>query len=220
MTALAHLPAERIDRPPTEQRIALGAIAWEDYKAIAKALTGRHVRLTYDRGRLEFMTISGKHAILSRLFGHLVAIITQELNLPMLCCGDMTCDSELLLRALEPDECFYITSEPLVRGKDDIDLAVDPPPDLAIEIELSKTRRDRMDVYAALKISEVWRFDGQQLTVNQLSGDGHFVVSECSRYFPMIPVAELLRFVEMRTQTDENSLLRSFREWVRSQIAS
>ena len=77
-----------------------------------------------------------------------------------------------------------------------------------------------MGIYAALQIPEVWRFNGQKLTVNQLGSDGQYVVSERSRYFPTIPVAELVGFVAMRTQTDENSLLRSFREWVRRQIAS
>ena len=220
MTALARPPAELREPIPAEQHLTLGAVDWEDYQAIAQALTGRHVRLTYDRGRLEFMTISGTHGNLSRLFGRLIAALTEELGLAMRSFGDMTCDNESALRGLEPDECFYLHNEPLVRGKDDIDLTVDPPPDLAIEIELSKARRNRMGIYAALEIPEVWRFNGQQLTVNQLSSDGNYSVCDRSRYFPKIPVAELVRFIEMRTQTDENSLLRSFREWVHAQSSS
>ena len=220
MTALAS-PSVEFRKPiSSEQCLALGAIEWEDYQAISKALIGRHVRLTYDRGRLEFMTISAKHGMLSRLLGNLVSILTQEFGIPILSCGDMTCDNESVLRGLEPDECFYLDSEPLVRGKDDIDLSVDPPPDLAIEIELSKARRDRMGIYAALRIPEVWRYNGLQLTVNQLGSDGNYSATEGSRFFPTIPADELVRFIEMRTDVDENSLLQSFREWVRSQITS
>ncbi|HLQ44718.1 MAG TPA: Uma2 family endonuclease [Planctomycetaceae bacterium] len=220
MTALASPPTELREPIPVEQRLTLGAVDWEDYQAIAKALSGRHVRLTYDRGSLEFMTISGTHGNLSRLFGRLIAVLTEELGLPMRSFGDMTCDNESALRGLEPDECFYLDNEALVREKNDIDLSVDPPPDLAIEIELSKARRNRMGIYAALKVPEVWRFNGQQLTVNQLASDGNYAVTNRSRYFPTIPVGEVVRFIEMRTRMDENSLLRSFREWVRSQIAS
>ncbi len=165
------------------------------------------------------MTISGKHGILSRLFNRLIAVLTEELELTVLGCGDMTCDNEDAERGLEPDECFYLESEPLVRGKEDIDLSVDPPPDLAIEIELSRARRSRMNIYAALRVPEVWRYNGMRLTVNQLQADGSYAETESSRYFPNIRIAELLRFIEQRTQTDENSLVKSFREWVRQQIA-
>ena len=184
MTALATRPREHVEPIPVEQRFSLGAVEWETYQAIAQALTGRHVRLTYDRGRLEFMTISGKHGNLSRLFGQLIVAMADELGIPRRSFGDMTCDSESAMRGLEPDECFYFDHEPLVRGKDDIDLSVDPPPDLTIEIELTKSRRSRMGIYAALRVPEVWRFDGQQLTVNQLGTDGNYVVCDRSRYFP------------------------------------
>lgn len=83
------------------------------------------------------MTIFSQHGILSRLFNRLIAILTEEMNMPILSCGDMTCDNPEALRGLEPDECFYLDNESLVRVKEEIDLSTDPPPDLAIEIELS-----------------------------------------------------------------------------------
>ena len=204
----------------SEQRLALGAVDWNTYQTISKALTGRHVRFTYDRGRLEFMTISSKHGRLSRLFNRLIVVLTEELNMPVLGCGDMTCDNEAALRGLEPDECFYLENEPLVRGKEEIDLATDPPPDLAIEIELSRATRDRMNIYGSLRVPEVWRFDGSQLTVHQLTVAGEYATSAESRFFPKIEVAGLLTFIERRTQMDENSLLKSFREWVRQKLSA
>ena len=123
------------------------------------------------------------------------------------------------MRGLEPDECFDLENEPRVRGKEEIDLAVDPPPDLAVGIELSPATRDRMSIYAALRIPEVWRFDGTRLSVHQLVASGEYVESPLSRYFPKIVIAELLEFIERRTQTDENSLLKSFRDRVRQRMA-
>ena len=189
MTLLATAPPKRLTRPEPnrdEQRWSLGAVGWDTYKAISKALTGRHVRLTFDRGRLEFMTISSKHGRLSRLIAQLVAAIADEMRIPRAQFGDMTCDNPESLRGLEPDECFYLDNESLVRGKEEIDLTTDPPPDLAIEIELSPATRDRMSIYAALQVPEVWRFDGVELSVHQLTEAGEYATSPVSRYFPKI----------------------------------
>ncbi|MBC7818315.1 MAG: Uma2 family endonuclease [Planctomycetaceae bacterium] len=201
-----------------EQRFVLWEVSWESYELIAKALEGRHVRTTYEDGRLEFMSTSGRHGILSRLLGRFVTVLTREFGIPILSCGDMTCAKESALRALEPDECFYLENEPLMRGKDEFDLAVDPAPDLAIEVELSPAQRDRMSVYAGLGVPEVWRYDGSKLTVNELGADGVYVVKEASRYFPEIPMSELARFLELRKQMDGNGVVDAFRDWVRSQV--
>lgn len=221
MTSLATAPVPRKRSVTTpdpdrdvEQRFVIGAINWSSYQDIARALTGRHVRLTYDRGSLEFMTISGKHGKLSRLIGQLIAALADELGIPRGQYGDMTCDNESAMRGLEPDECFYLTNEPIVRGKDDIDLTVDPPPDLAVEVDLSPSRRDRLSVYPALGIPEVWRYDGAMLTVHQLDVSGAYVEATTSLYFPTISIAGVAEFIDRRTQLDEASLLRSFREWV------
>jgi Uma2 family endonuclease len=222
MTAVAPATSEprpALEMTEREQRFSLGAISWATYQEIARALNGRHVRLTYDCGRLEFMTISPRHGRLSRLLAQLVAALADEMGVPRVQFGDMTCDNEDALRGLEPDECFYLENEPLVRDREEIDLTVDPPPDLAIEIELSPSTKDRLAIYAALKVPEVWRFDGHRLTVHQLTDDGQYMESSESRYFPKISISELVGFIERRTQMDENSLLNSFREWVRKVLA-
>lgn len=194
----------------------LEGIDWETYRQISDELTGRHLRITYEEGRLDLMTISGKHGNLCRLFVALIRVLTEEMNLPLSCYGDMTCDKKKAQRGLEPDECFYIQNEPAVRLKDDIDLTVDPPPDLAVEIELSRARRDRLSVYAGVGVPEVWRYNGKRLTCQVLSNDGKkYVESNVSRAFPKLQLADLQRFVELRTQLDETSLIRSFREWAR-----
>lgn len=191
-------------------------IDWETYRDISDELTGRHLRITYEDGRLDLMTISSKHGRLCRLLANLIRVLTDEMNLPLSCYGDMTCDKKKSLRGLEPDECFYIQNEPAVRLKDDIDLTVDPPPDLAVEIELSRARRDRLSVYAGVGVPEVWRYNGKRLTCHVLSKDGkNYVESKVSRAIPKLQLADLLHFVELRTQLDETSLIRSFREWAR-----
>ena len=210
-------PEDRESAAP--QRFVLRAVDWQTYRAISEALSERHVRLTYDRGNLEFITISYIHARLSRLLGRFIVVLTEELGLPLRSAGDMTCDREDLERGLEPDECFYIENEPAIRHKDEIDLTTDPPPDLAIEIDISRSSRNRLGIYEALNISEVWCFDGEAIRVYCRGDDGKYSWTDRSRHFPFLPLQELARFLRKRTEQDENTLVQSFRVWVREQLA-
>jgi Uma2 family endonuclease len=199
------------------RRIRLHDIDWATYRTISDALTGRHVRLTYDRGRLELMTISAEHGFLSRLFTHMIGVLAEELGLGRRSVGDMTCDREDVLRGLEPDECFYIANEPRMRGKRKVDLAVDPPPDLAIEIDISRPSRERQGVYEALGVPELWVFDDFVLVGFSLGAEGYEPI-ETSRSFSPLRIADLLPFLERRHEVEEGELLRSFREWVREHV--
>lgn len=202
------------------QRLQLRGLDWDRYRRIADALEGRHVRLTYDRGNLEFMTISAAHAPLSRLLAQFVVVLTEELGLPRRSFGDMTCGREDLDRGLEPDECFYVANEAVVRGRDEIDLTVDPPPDLAIEVDISPPGRNRPAIYAALGVPELWRFDGETLTMSILAPDGRYAIVERSRCIPPVRPADLGAFLARRHGTDEASLVREFRTWARSLAAA
>lgn len=203
---------------PHEQRFLMRNVDWQSYRAFADALGESHVRLTYDRGNLEFMTPSHGHERWKSLLGRFVGVLTEELNVPMQSGGSTTFNRADLARGLEPDECYYLENEPLVRDKDEIDLDVDPPPDLAVEIDISRSSLNRMAIYAALRVSEIWRFDGQQLRVYHLV-DGSYVEADHSRHFPFLPLAEMQVFLLRRNNMDETSLIRSFRQWVRDQIA-
>ncbi len=198
----------------------LRAVDWETYRAISTALKGRHLRLTYDRGTLEFMTISPRHGNFSWLLGRLIVTLTEELGLPIRGFSDMTCDREDLERGAEPDECFYLENEPKIRDKDEIDLQSDPPPDLVVEIDISRSSLRRLGIYEALRVPEVWRYDGEILQVRRLNAQGEYQVVEQSGHFPRIPIGELAGFLARRNQTDENSLVREFRAWVRQQMAA
>jgi Uma2 family endonuclease len=200
------------------QRLVLRGVEWSEYRKISDAFNGRHLRLTYDRGTLEFMTISSTHGRFGRLLARLVGALTEELALPLCSCGDMTCDREDLERGLEPDECFYITNEPLVRDREKIEVGIDPPPDLAVEIEITRSSRNRLGIYAALGVPEVWRFDGESLTMHQRLANGQYAVAERSPQFPFLSATELGKFLQLYTQMEENALVRSFRDWVRKQI--
>ena len=203
-----------------EQRVLVSGIDWQGYRGIADALGDAHVRLTYNEGSLEFMTLSHGHERCSNLIGRFIEALTEEFDLPIQSGGSTTLNREDLDRAAEPDQCFYIDNEPLVRGKDEIDLTIDPPPDLVVEVDITRSSRARMKIYSAMGIPEVWRYDGEVLRVTQLDDAGEYLEVAESRFFPGISPQKVSEFLSQRTLMDANQLLRSFRQWVREALSS
>jgi len=204
---------------PQEQRFLMRNIDWSKYRSIADDLGETHVRLTYDRGNLEFMTLSHGRERWSSLLGQFIEVLTDELSMPRQSGGSTTLNREDVERGIEPDKCYYLEHEPEVRDKDQIDLTVDPPPDLAIEVEISRSSLSRMDIYAKLRVPEVWRYDGEVLRVYQLSEDGRYIQVERSPHFPFLPLDEVQTFLVRRNSMDETSLIKAFRQWVRELLA-
>jgi Uma2 family endonuclease len=206
---------------PRVQRVVLPGVDWRSYSGWIRLLDGRRdVRLNYDRGVLEIMTLSYGHESWGRLFCRLIVVLTEELGLPIASGGSTTLRRRKRRRGLESDECFWISNEPRIRGKDDLDLRVDPPPDLALEIDISRSSLDRMAIYAALGVPEIWRFDGTSLTFNVLGTDGKYASVATSPTFPGLTPADLISFLHLRTQLDENALIRQFRAWVRQHLVA
>ncbi|HEY9871882.1 MAG TPA: Uma2 family endonuclease [Candidatus Obscuribacterales bacterium] len=198
-------------------RVLLRNISWQTYQALLKDVESEPaIRLTYDRGRLEIMTPLDPHESYKKLIGRFVEALTEELNIEIRSLGSRTCNREDLARGLEPDQCYYIQNESLVWNKEQIDLNQDPPPDLVIEIDITSSSINRLELYADLAVPEVWRYDGSCLKIYFLVGKRY---QECDRSptFPFLLQTEILRFLELRKTTRETSLIRLFREWVRSQ---
>jgi Uma2 family endonuclease len=204
---------------PSEQRLRLSGIPWETYVLFSDGLGERHIRVTYDRGEMEVMSPSFRHENRKKLLGRLVEVLTEEMNIDIASAGSMTCRREVLERGLEPDDCYWIEHESLVRDREDIDLDVDPPPDLALEIEISRSTLNRMAIYAALCIPEVWRWDGELLRVHLLTAKGTYRQSDRSKAFPFLPLDGFSEFL-VRTDVSETQLVRSFRAWVRKRKES
>jgi Uma2 family endonuclease len=204
----------------TSQQLVLDGVSWRTYGRLLRALDDRHVRLTYDRGDLQIMTLSPEHERFKHLLGLFVGVLVEELGWDMAGFGSMTFKSSKQRRGLEPDECYWIQSESLVRGKDTIDLRSDPPPDLACEIDVTHSSLDRLSIYAALGVPEVWRFNGRQLVAHLLGPEGRYQESGQSRAFPFLALGEVERFLETRSAHSETELVRQFRVWVRGRIAT
>jgi len=201
-----------------ETRILLSNISWDIFEALG-ASDCAGIRFTYDRGCLEIMSPSPEHEWFHRLLGRMIESLTEELNIPIRSGGATTLKIKLKQRGLEPDECYYVLNEPRVRGKKDIDLATEPPPDLAVEVDISHSSLDKMGIYADLGVPELWLYDGTSLRVFHLRAEGVYAQEQQSFAFPFLDLNEIHRFLDRCEETDETSWIRSFRSWVRQQYA-
>ncbi|HXG12910.1 MAG TPA: Uma2 family endonuclease [Gemmataceae bacterium] len=221
MTAIASLPANQAAPlcPAEGQRFLLHNVSWQSYRAIGEALRDRPgLHLTYDRGTLEFMTLSPEHERCKVLLRRLIEVLAEELNLAIGSFGSTTYQREDLEKGLEPDECYYLRNLPRVRGKRRLDLTADPPPDFVIEVDITRSSIDRLRLYAAFGVPEVWRFDGTTIHVLLLTAKGEYEPSDHSPTFPMVPIGELVRFMRQGEAEDDTSMVRAFRAWVRRQL--
>lgn len=201
------------------QRFLLHEVDWPTYARLLRALAGRPaVRLTYDRGTLELMTPSYAHEDLSYLIGRFVDTLTEEFGLPVKGGRSTTFRRRSRRGGLEPDGSWWIAHERAVRGKTEIDLRRDPPPDLALEIDVTHSLLDRLAIYEALGVPEVWRFASGRMTCHVLGPDGRYAESETSKTLPKLVPRDLEPFIELRERLDENAVVSRFRSWVRRLI--
>jgi Uma2 family endonuclease len=206
-------------RPLPGECFALDGIRWQTYEMILRDL-GDHsrLRLTYDRGRLQIMSPLPVHERWAQQLALFVRVLAATSRLPFVCFGSMTIRREDLQRGLEPDSCFYLASWHRVRGKRELDFRTDPPPDLAIEIDVTRSSLDRMSVYAALGVPELWRYDEKALRCYHRNDQG--IYDECpnSRAFPLVRVADLEPFLAQAFDLDDGTLAEQFQTWVRSRF--
>ena len=208
-------------RIPSRQKLILDNVSWDEYTRHLRNFEGRHLRLTYDQGMLEIMTLSHEHEGLGWFLDKLVFVLTEELTLPIKGGGSTTFRKKKKHKGLEADNCYWIAHEAEVRGKTVIKLSIDPPPDLAIEVDISRSSMNRMRIYAAIKVPEVWRHDRNGLAFLVLNSLGKYDPAAVSPAFPMpITPADLLPFIAMRDHMDENAVIRQFRAWIRAKLAA
>ncbi|OUL29448.1 hypothetical protein BV372_23695 [Nostoc sp. T09] len=204
---------------PAEQRTVLYNISWETFEALLRD-TGedRGSRFAYDCGTLEIMTPLFEHENPKIQFDRLILVIVEELGIEIKSAGSTTLKSRLANRGIEPDNCYYIQNESRVRGRETLNLETDPPPDLAIEIDITSSSINKFRIYSALGIPELWRYDGQNLKFYQLL-DGQYIECEFSIAFPLVSVNDISRFIQQSKTMGEIALLKSFRTWIKKSIA-
>nr|WP_199290486.1 Uma2 family endonuclease [Leptolyngbya sp. FACHB-36] len=202
---------------PPGQRVLLHNISWQEFEAILDELGDhRGSRLAYDNGTLEIMMPLPEHEIDKELIGDLVKALLEELDIEFCTLGSTTFKNQAMAQGIEPDQCFYIQNESLIRGKTRLDLTIDPPPDLGLEVDV--TSRTHPSIYEALKVPELWRFEKGTLQINVLQND-KYIQCEDSRIIPRMNLVQIIpEYLEQAKTTGRNATLKVFRHWVRTQL--
>lgn len=205
------LELRRLSVPPG-QRVLLHEVSWQEFELILEELGNRSARIAYDNGILEIMTPLPEHEDDKEIIGDLIKALLEELDIEFRSLGSTTYKNQAMLQGIEPDQCFYIQNESAIRGKKRLDLTVDPPPDLALEIDV--TSRTHPNIYQALGVPELWQFNRGELQINLLQ-DGSYVEVETSSLLPL-PLKEVIpRYLEQSKTAGRNAVIKAFRQWVR-----
>lgn len=211
--------SETIETKPAEQRLTLTNVSWDTYEKLLDTF-GEHraVRLHYDQGLLEFMVPLETHENLSDVIGDFIKALVIESGLNIKSMASTTLRRQTLQKGAEPDKCYYIQNEPLVRGRT-VDLEKDPPPDLVVEVDITHADIDKNNLYASLGVPEFWRFNGSVLTIYQLEQDQYQEVS-ISPTFSWVPKEVFYHFLQQGKTVGEAQALRELKTWIEHHAGS
>jgi len=227
MTAATAAPAmsptyhDAVAHLPEGGTLIFQRISWDKYEKLLNDLGARYrARVSYDNGRLEINMPLPIHEDYKDFLLRLMHVLTEELELDMQALGSTTFQYEPWLQGLEPDTCFYIQNAARVIGIRRFDPKVPPPPpDIAVEIDITSESLGHFPIYTNLGVPEIWRYDEHQVTMYHLTEAG-YAEAPASRAFPLLTAEALAQFLE-RSQTEgQSAVLREFRQWVRAQQAS
>lgn len=204
---------------PGETRL-LQKIAWAEYKQLTEEMNEwPGIRLTYDRGSLEIMSPLPIHERYKEFLLRLVDRLSTVLEFDVESLGSTTFDQEWSVKGVEPDTCFYIANASRIIGKKQIDLNIDPPPDIVVEVDISNPSIKKLSIYEEMGVPEVWLYNEKQLRIFLLTETG-YIESTASQSFPFLTSDLLTQYLEQSKTEGQSAALRAFRQWLKSRLIS
>ena len=204
------------------QRVLLKNVTWDEFEQILSE-SGEHraTRLAYYQGTLEIMVPLPEHENTNRFIETLINALVEELDLNIKKFGSTTFRRANVESGAEPDSCYYIQNEPIVRSRQHIDFKTDPPPDLVLEIDVTSSSTNKRHIYAALGVPEFWRYRKNKLQVLVLAQDESVYVESCSSpTFPILDLDAIPRFLAQSLVDGEVAAVKAFRQWVRDKLTT
>ena len=202
---------------PQADRVLLHNLTWQQFENLLEDLGDRRsARIAYDEGTLEIMTPLPEHEHYKNAISILIEDVAELLAYDYDCYGSTTWKREMMKAGVEPDNCFYFQNESLIRGKLNFNLDIDPPPDLALEIDLTHKSLNRLPIYTRLGVPEIWCYDSGNLKIYQLER-GEYSEKSRSLVFPSLNISEIPRLIEQYRPLGRRAFRQAVREWVKSQ---
>jgi len=209
---------EAIEHLPDGAMLRLEDISWEEYEQLLDQLAEwRGMRVSYDRGRVEIMSPSFQHEKFIAFISGVGRILAEEMDLTVEAAGATTYKQESLLKGSEGDESFYVQNATAIIGKGQIDLDIDPPPDVVVEVDITNESLSKFPIYAAFLVPEIWRYDGKQARIYHLINQT-YVERDASLSFPLLTAQAMTEFLERTKTQGQTAALAAFRQWVRAAI--
>ena len=206
-----------VSQMPDNTVITFHGVSWEEYEELlAQVGEASGLRLSFDEGTLEVMSLSPEHENYARFLEKLLAIVSLRLRLNMRSFGSTTIRKRKRDKGKEPDACFYVQNAATIGNKLQLDFATDPPPDIAVEVDISHDSLNKFRIYAALGVPEIWRFDGYALTIYHLE-ENEYQPRARSRALPLLGSSRLTNYLTRLSQDGEFQTLLAFDEWLQSQ---
>jgi Uma2 family endonuclease len=206
-----------IEIMPADSVLTQHGVSWDEYEELLEAVgDASGLRISYDEGTLQIMTVSFKHEKYVRTIERLVDVLSLRLRIKVLFYGSATMKKQRKKKGVEPDACFYVQNATLVGTKDEIDFNTDPPPDVVVEIDLHHESLSKFPIYAALSVPEIWQYDGDAVTIYQLR-DEQYVALEASLSLPVFTNAVLTEFLARTPKEDQHDIVLAFEEWLKTQ---
>lgn len=205
---------------PAEQRVIFNNIRWETYLALAAEDDRPGKRIAYDQGVMEIMSPGMLHEHIAALIGRMVNTFTEENEIDACSSAGTTFKRDDVERGFEADDSYYITNNEAVRGKDEIGLSIDHPPDLAIEVDISRSSMPKFAIYRSIGVPELWRYDGDAILVYILDQSGEYTRSHASRVLHDFPFKEAQSVLDRRQEESDTSLIKKLRDFVQSHVSS
>ena len=205
-----------IDRLPTGATLLLRHIGWDEYEQLLDDLAERpNLRVSYNQGRLEIMSPLPEHEEYKEFILRLAHVLSEELGMPLETRGSATYKRKRTATGAETDTSFYVQNAAAIIGKRRIDLNVDPPPDIVVEIDLTHESLSKFPIYAVLGVPEVWHYNGEQAQIYNLA-DEAYIEASASRFFAVITAELLAEFIERSKEQGQSAALAAFRQRVRA----
>jgi Uma2 family endonuclease len=208
VNSIAHLP--------DGSTLILSNVSWDEYEGLIENLGDwPGVRVSYDQSKLEIATPTAEHERLKVLVCLLAHMLADETGIVLESFGSTTFKQEWLQRGVESDGCFYVHNAASMIGVRDIDLKIDPPPDIVVEMDVCHDSTHKLRIYAGMGVAEVWRYDGKRAHIYLLVGQDYVAV-DTSKVLPVFTTDVLARFLEQGIREGQTATKRSFRNWLRS----
>jgi Uma2 family endonuclease len=214
MSAQTETYYEIVSQLPADTVVTFHGVGWEEYEELIEQVgEASALRISFDNGTLQVMTVSPEHERYTRFIDRLVGTLSVRLRLNVLFYGSTTMRRKIRGKGNEPDACFYVQNAAAIGNRMQIDFDVDPPPDIVVEVDIHHDTRNKFPIYAALCVPEVWRFDGDQFTIHLLEHDD-YRQAQSSAALPML-TSRLMTEQLKKLETDGELLtILAFEQWL------